>query len=54
MPMIPQTLNINNLRATNEKSLKLYTIRKITEYSFKGSFKGSVYCYRFQDIAVRR
>ena len=54
MPMFPQTLNINNLRTTNEKAIKPHTIRKLTEYSFKGPCKGSVYSYRFQDIAVRR
>ena len=35
MPIIPQTLNINNLRATSTKSINLYSIRKLIEYSLK-------------------
>ena len=35
MPIILQTLNINNLRTTNAKSINLYTIRKLIEYSLK-------------------
>ena len=35
MPIIPQTLNANNLRSTNAKSIKLQTIRKLIEYSLK-------------------
>ena len=35
MPIIIQTLNIDNLRATNPKSINLNTIRKLAEYSFK-------------------
>ena len=55
MPFIPQTLNINNLRNTDAKSINLHTIRKLAECSFKKcSCKGSVYFYRFRDIAVRR
>ena len=33
--MIPQTLNINNSRTTRSKSINLYTIRKLIEYSLK-------------------
>ena len=33
MPIIPQSLNINNLRTTIAKSTNLYTIRKLIEYS---------------------
>ena len=35
MPIIPETLNINNLRNTNAKSMNLHTIRKFIEYSLK-------------------
>ena len=35
MPIIPQTLNINNLRTTRAKSINLHTIITSTEYSFK-------------------
>ena len=35
MPIIPQTLNINNLRTTSAVSMKLHIIRKLTEYSLK-------------------
>ena len=35
MPIITQTLNINNLRITSAKSINLHTIRKLVEYSFK-------------------
>ena len=35
MPVIPQTLNILNLRTTSAKSINLNTIRKLIEYSFK-------------------
>ena len=34
-PIITQTLNINNLKATSAKSIKLHTIRKLVKYSFK-------------------
>ena len=35
MPMITQTLNINNLRITSVKSIKMHTIKKLIEYSLK-------------------
>ena len=35
MPVILQTLNINNLRTTSAKSINLHTIRKLIEYSLK-------------------
>ena len=34
-PIIPQTLNINNLRITSAKAINLHIIRKIIEYSLK-------------------
>ena len=35
MPVIPQTLKINNSRTTRAKSINLHTIRKLIEYSLK-------------------
>ena len=35
MSLITQTLNINNLRTTSAKSIKLHSIRKLVEYSLK-------------------
>ena len=35
MPIIPQILNINNLRITSAKSINLHTIRKLIKYSLK-------------------
>ena len=35
MLIIPQTLNINNLRITSAKCINLHTIRKLPEYSLK-------------------
>ena len=35
MLIIPQALNINNLRTTSGKSINLYNIRKLLEYSLK-------------------
>ena len=35
MPVIPQNLNINNLRTTKAKSINLHTIRKLITYRLK-------------------
>ena len=35
MPIIPQTLNINNLRNTSAKSINLHTIKNLMKYSLK-------------------
>ena len=35
IPIIPQTLNINNLGNTGAKSINLHNIRKLIEYSLK-------------------
>ena len=37
VPVIPQTLNINNWRTTGEKSINLDTIRKLIVYPLKTS-----------------
>ena len=41
MPIITQTLNINNLRTTGTKSINLHTLRKLVEYSLKKNGSGS-------------
>ena len=35
MPVVPQTLDINNSRTTRPKSINLHTIRKLIKYSLK-------------------
>ena len=35
MSIIPQTLNISNLRTTSAKSINLHTIRKLIKYSLE-------------------
>ena len=35
MPIITQTLNINNLRTTTAKSINLHNLRKLDEYSLE-------------------
>ena len=54
MPIIPQTLNVNNLRTTSVKSINLDTIRSLIECPLKNLRKGNVYCYRFGDTALQR
>ena len=43
MSIIPQTLNINNLRTTSTKSVNLHTIRKLIEYSLKNVLVKSMF-----------
>ena len=52
IPIISQTLNINNMKTTSAKSIKLYTFRKLMEYP-KIYSKGNVYSYRYRDIGFR-
>ena len=54
VPIITQTLNINNLRTTSAKSINLNTIRKLVEYSLKNIGKDIVYSLPFLDIPVQR
>ena len=55
IPLIPQTLNISNLRTTSAKSVNLHTISKIIEHPLKKVFcKGNVHSYSFRNTAVRR
>ena len=51
-PIISQILNINNLKTTSAKSIKLHTFRKLIEYA-KRYCKGNVYSYRYRDTAFR-
>ena len=43
MPVIPQNLNINNLRTTSAKSINLHLIRKLIEYSLKSVSVNSMF-----------
>ena len=43
MPIIPQNLNINNLRAAKAKSINLHTIRKLIKYSFKNVLQKAMF-----------
>ena len=53
MPIISQTLNINNLRSADAKSVNLHTMRKNTDYSFQNMFcKSNVYSYGFRNVTV--
>ena len=53
MPMIPSTLNMNNLRITNAKFVSLHTIRKPIEYSLTNALcKGNDYSYCFESRSV--
>ena len=54
MPIIQETLNINNLRTTRAKSINLHTIRKLIEYYLKNVLvkAGNIDFTRFRDIAV--
>ena len=55
MPIIPQTLNINNLKTASANSINLHTIKKLVKYYLKNvSCKSHVYTYRFWDVSVRR
>ena len=54
MPMIPQTLNINNLRTTNAntKYVNLYAIRKLMKYSLKHFFAKAVFSLTVFEILL--
>ena len=43
MPIIPQNLNINNLRTTSAKSINLHLIKKLIEYSLKSVSVNSMF-----------
>ena len=50
IPVITQGLNINNLRTTSAKSINLNTIRKLLEYSLKGTGEKTVFILRVSGI----
>ena len=54
MPMIPQTLNINNLRTTNAnaKYANLNAIRKLMKYSLKHSFVKAMFTLTVFEILL--
>ena len=54
MPIIAQTLKINNLRTTSAKSVNLHTMRKLVKYLLKIIGKVNVCSYCFRDIAFWR
>ena len=54
MPIITEILNINNLITRRGNYINLHTIRELIEHSSKNVWKGNIYAYRFEDIAVRR
>ena len=43
MSIIPQTLNINNLRTISAKSINLHTIRKLIKYSLKNILRKAMF-----------
>ena len=47
IPIIPQTLNINNYRTTSGKSINLDIIRNFMEYALKKVVEDNVNSQRF-------
>ena len=54
MSITPQTLNISNLRPVQSLSTCIWLESLYRIFFRKRSCKGSVYSYRFRDIAVQR
>ena len=52
MPIIPQTLNNNNLRTTNAKSINLYTIINHIKYSLKKHFLKAMFTVTVFEILL--
>ena len=52
MPIIPQTLNINNLRTTSAKSINLQKIRKLIENSLKNVRVKTVFTLTLLEILL--
>ena len=52
MPIIPPTLNINNLRTKSAKSINLHTIRKLVEYSLKNVFVKAMFTLTVFEILL--
>ena len=54
MPIITQTLIINNLRTTSAKSVNLNFIRKLVEYSFKNVLAKAMFILTVFEILPQR
>ena len=52
MSMIPQTLNISDLRTTSAKSINLYTLRKFIKYFFKNTLVKAVFTFTVFEILL--
>ena len=52
MPIIPQTLNNNNLRTTNAKSINLYAIINHIKYSLKKRFLKAMFTLTVFEILL--
>ena len=52
MPIIPQTLNNNNLRTTNAKSINLYTVINHIKYSLKKHFLKAMFTVTVFEILL--
>ena len=52
MPIIPPTLNINNLRTTSVMSTNLDTIRKLIKYSLKNIPAKAAFTLTFFEILL--
>ena len=50
--MIPQTLNISDLRTTSAKSINLYTLRKFIKYFFKNARVKAVFTFTVFEILL--
>ena len=54
IPIATQTLSINNLRTTSAKSINLYTIRKLVEYSLKIAWQRQCFLLPFWRCCSRQ
>ena len=52
MPIVPQTLNINNLRTTSAKAINLHTIRKLVEYSLNNLLVKAIFTLTVFEILL--
>ena len=54
MPIIAQTLNINNLITTRAKAINLLTNRKLVEYSFKNGVEKAMFIFSVSEILLSK
>ena len=52
MLLIPQALNINNLRTTSGKSINLHSIRKLLQYSLKNDRVKTIFNFTTFEILL--